>query len=197
MEKPYLWQILCSCQKLIKNSLISLHMVIAYFLNKTVQTEQSADALLLYEKSRFGTVKNKSVVLSLLETTYLLERQKITVVDGRNKPIDFGMFFRKASKQEQRFSTRYTVFSDLRDKGYIVKTALKFGADFRVYDRGAKPGERHARWVVYPVHETERFTWQDFSAKNRVAHSTKKKLLLGVVDDEQAVSYWEAGWIKP
>ena len=79
----------------------------------------------------------------------------------------------------------------------LTKTALKFGADFRVYDRGIKPGEDHAKWVVYPVHEGETLTWHDFSAKNRVAHSTKKRLLIGVVDDEGDVTYYVVKWMKP
>ena len=49
-------------------------------------------------------------------------------------------------------------FKDLRKKGYIVKTALKFGADFRVYEKGVKPGEDHAKWVVFPVHERNTHT---------------------------------------
>ena len=78
-----------------------------------------------------------------------------------------------------------------------MKTALKFGADFRVYDRGVKPGEDHAKWIVFPVYETDVMTWYEFSAKNRVAHSTKKRLLLAVVDQEGDVSYWETRWIRP
>ena len=85
----------------------------------------------------------------------------------------------------------------MRDRGYIVKTALKFGADFRIYDRGVKPGEDHAKWIVYPVHESESLTWYEFAAKNRVAHSTKKKLLIGIVDDEGDVTYYEIKWIRP
>ncbi|MFW6378910.1 MAG: tRNA-intron endonuclease family protein, partial [Nanoarchaeota archaeon] len=60
-----------------------------------------------------------------------------------------------------------------------------------------KPGQDHARWIVYPVHEGERYTWFDFAAKNRVAHSTKKRLLMGVVDDENDVTYWEIKWVRP
>ena len=92
---------------------------------------------------------------------------------------------------------KFSVFKDLRDRGYVVKTALKFGADFRVYDRGVKPGEDHAKWVVFPVPEGSTTTWHEFAAKNRVAHSTKKRLLIGVVDDEGDVSYWEIRWIRP
>ncbi|MBI1969933.1 tRNA-intron lyase, partial [Candidatus Woesearchaeota archaeon] len=60
-----------------------------------------------------------------------------------------------------------------------------------------KPGEDHARWVVFPVHEGSTFSWHEFAAKNRVAHSTKKRLLIAVVDDEGDCSYWEVRWMRP
>ena len=74
---------------------------------------------------------------------------------------------------------------------------MKFGADFRVYDKGIKPGEDHAKWIVYPVKESDAITWYEFSAKNRVAHSTKKNLLIGVVDGEGDVTYYEISWKRP
>ena len=85
----------------------------------------------------------------------------------------------------------------MRSRGYIVKTALKFGADFRVYDRGIKPVDDHAKWILYPVHEGSVLTWHDFSAKNRVAHSTRKRLLLGIVDDENDCTFYEVSWKRP
>ena len=92
---------------------------------------------------------------------------------------------------------KYPVFKDLRKKGYIVKTELKFGADFRVYKKGIKPGQEHAIWILFPVKESEIHTWQDFAAKNRVSHSTKKKHIIAIGDDEDGVSYYEVGWLKP
>jgi len=74
---------------------------------------------------------------------------------------------------------------------------LKFGADFRVYDRGVKPGEDHAKWIIYPVYESSTLTWHEFSAKNRVAHSTKKRLLIAVLDAENDITYWEIRWTRP
>ena len=38
--------------------------------------------------------------------------------------------------------------------------------------------------------------WHEFAAKSRVAHSTKKKLLLGVVDEGGDVTYYEVGWFR-
>ena len=41
------------------------------------------------------------------------------------------------------------------------------------------------------------FDWKQFAAMNRVAHSVKKKLLVGIVDDEGDVTYYEIRWRKP
>ena len=173
-------------------------VVKAVFANERVITEASGDAKEFYDKSRYGTLlDNGKVQLSLLEALYLMEKKRLEVLDGRNKPITFEKFLKKAQKVEPKFWIRYTVFKDIRDRGYIIKTALKFGADFRIYARGVKPGEDHAKWIVYPVHEGETTTWHEWAAKNRVAHSTRKKLLIAVVDEESDVSYWEARWIRP
>ena len=151
----------------------------------------------LYDKGRFGEVKKDKVKYSSLEALYLLETDKLDILDGNGKKISFDSFVKKSRKSDPNFWARYCVFKDMRSRGYIVKTALKFGADFRVYDRGVKPGEDHAKWILYPVGEAKGLTWHEFSAKNRVAHSTRKKLLIGIVDNEEDVTYYEIGWIKP
>jgi tRNA-intron endonuclease len=170
----------------------------AVLFENNVITENSDIAKELYNQSRFGIIKEDGrTQLSSIEGYYLLEKEKIELIDKSGKKISAEAFVKKTLKKDPNFSIRYVVFKDLRNRGYIVKTALKFGADFRVYDRGIKPGEDHAKWVVYPVHESTALTWYDFAAKNRVAHSTKKRLLLGVADDEGDISYWECRWIRP
>ena len=161
-----------------------------------VITENSQNAKELYEKKSFGTqLPDGRIKLSLIEALYLTERKKITIYTTKKK-LTIEEIYKKAQK-EHDFKVRYPVYKDFRDRGYIIKTALKFGADFRIYGKGIKPGQDHAKWIVYPVHESQKLTWRDFAAKNRVAHSTKKKLLIAVVDDEGDVSYWESSWIKP
>ena len=161
-------------------------------------TENSQQARELHEKSSYGTqLSDGRVRLSFLEAVYLLEKGKIIVYDGRRKKISLEKLGARAAKTEHDFWTRYPVFKDFRNRGYVIKTALKFGADFRIYERGIKPGQDHAKWIVYPVKESQKLTWQDFAAKNRVAHSTKKRLLIAVVDDEGDVSYWEVRWLRP
>ena len=47
----------------------------------------------------------------------------------------------------------------------------------------------NANFVVYKLE------WKDFTAKNRIAHSTKKQLLLAIVDEEGDVSYYQSDWL--
>ncbi len=173
-------------------------VVRAFFARERIITEDSDAARELNNQGVYGKIlKDSKLQLSLIEALYLAEKGRVEVVDGRNKVISSETFIKKAAKTEPNFWIRYCVFRDLRDRGYVVKTALKFGADFRVYDRGIKPGEDHAKWIVYPVHEGEHLTWYEFAAKNRVAHSTKKRLLIGIVDEEADVTYYEIRWIRP
>ncbi len=162
-----------------------------------VLTENSDPARLFYDQGRFGVISRQRVRLTFIEALYLMEKGKLDILDKRNRMISEEQFVHKAEKIEPLFWIKYCVYKDLRNRGYIVKTALKFGADFRVYERGVKPGEDHAKWIVYPVHEGTTMTWHDFSAKNRVAHSTKKRLLVSIVDEEDSVTYYEIRWLRP
>lgn len=176
-------------------------VVRGYFADERVLLENCDGARELFNTGCYGQLLDDGKLqVSLCEALYLIERGKIIVYNSTSKsakPLDFETFLTKARKHEPNFWVRYCVFKNIRNRGYVIKTALKFGADFRIYDRGVKPGEDHARWIVYPVHEGTTLTWHEFAAKNRVAHSTKKRLMIGIVDDEGDVTYYEIRWIRP
>ena len=167
----------------------------SYIIGENISSN-FVEAFSLYKKSHFGGPIGEKIQYSLSEALFLTEKGKIDVFHRRKK-ISLKELMKKAQRADKRIHIKYPVFKDLRERGYIVKTALKFGADFRVYEKGAKPGKKHAKWIVFADHESKRLTWHEFSAKNRVAHSTKKHLLLAIVDEEGAVSYYEVRWIRP
>jgi len=123
----------------------------------------------LYKKSCFGELVDNKVQYSISEALYLFEKGKLELF-SRNKKLTEKEIMNKLGKIDKRIQTKYPIFKDLRERGYIVKTALKFGADFRVYDKGQRPGKKHAKWIVFIDHESKKITWHEFSAKNRVAH---------------------------
>ncbi|MFH1823459.1 MAG: tRNA-intron lyase [archaeon] len=167
---------------------------VAFLKSKLISRVKEARDL--YSQSRFGEIDGKNIVYSLVEVLYLLEKKKVNVLD-KTKKLTFSQLLEKTRKLDENISVKYTVFKDMRKRGYLVKTALKFGAEFRVYDKGKKPGKSHARWILFPIHESEALRWHDFAAKNRVAHSTKKNLLIAIVDDEGSVTYYESVWTRP
>ena len=171
-------------------------MIQAEFADERVFAPKSHLANDLYDKNRYGETTKEKYQYSLVEALYLLERSKMEIKKGR-KVLDFDTFLKLARKNEKNFWIRYVTFKEMRNRGYIVKTALKFGADFRVYDRGVKPGEDHAKWVMYPIAETDTCSWFEFAAKNRVAHSTRKRLLLAIVDAEGSTTFYEIKWTRP
>ncbi|MBU2104502.1 MAG: tRNA-intron lyase [Nanoarchaeota archaeon] len=171
-------------------------MKIQAHITGEIISSNSAEARALYEKSCFGEPVGDKIQYSLSEVMFLEEKDKIEVL-SRNKKISKQELMNKSRRIDKRIQIKYPVYKDLREKGYVIKTALKFGADFRIYEKGAKPGAKHAKWIVFADHESKKLTWHEFSAKNRVAHSTKKNLLLAIIDDEGDITYYEVRWLKP
>ncbi len=166
---------------------------------KVIIEKEFSKAQSLNNRSCFGEIKGGNsprLELSLFEALYLLEDEKISIKKN-NKKVSINSLINEAEKTQDDFYSKYCVFKDLRTRGYILKTALKFGADFRVYDKGVRPGKKHARWLLYCANENEKMTWKQFSAMNRVSHSTKKALLVGIVDSEGDVTYYEINWVRP
>lgn len=159
-------------------------------------TSSSKLAKDIYSRSLFGEYLNKKIHYSFVEALYLAKKEKIEIYYNSRK-FNFNDLMEKCKKFDKKIQTKFIVYEDLRNKGYLLKSALKFGADFRVYERGARPGKEHAKWILYPVSELSELTWYEFSAKNRVAHSTKKNLLVAIVDNEGSITYYEISWIRP
>ncbi len=160
-------------------------------------SSNSIEAQNLFASEKFGEKTGEKIFYSLSETLYLIQNKKLELLNHQNRKITEKEILKKFERIDKKFKVKYMVFRDLRKKGYIVKTALKFGAEFRIYEKGKKTGKKHSKWILFPVSENQTMTWQDFSAKNRVAHSTKKNLLIAIVDDENSVSYYEVKWIQP
>ena len=155
-------------------------------------SSNTQEAFTLNKKSSFGERVGDKINYSLAEALFLVEQGRMEILSrGKKVPA------KRILRLDKRLQLKYPVFKDLRKKGYIVKTALKFGADFRVYEKSSRPGKNHAKWIVFVVHESKKISWHEFAAKNRVAHSTKKKLLLAIIDEEESITYYEVAWLKP
>jgi tRNA-intron endonuclease len=163
-----------------------MQKITIYLTNKLFFSNKN-EAIALAEQSSIGEIKSGKVIYSIYEVLYLIETKKAELLSS-NKEISFDKLIKRANLES------YLAYKDLRIKGYTLKEGLKFGADFRVYDKGQKPGTEHAKYLLYALSGTKKLDIKDFSAKARIAHSTKKTLLLAIVDSEQDITYYEINW---
>ena len=160
--------------------------------DRVIVTDEHAHNL--YNKRYYGNLTDLGLELSLIEALYLLKKEKIVIFD-EEKIID-GDCLTKIIKDKHIYS-HYLVYSDLRTRGYIIKTGFKYGSDFRIYERGHSPGDGHSSFLVKILSEEQNIKVTDFSSYVRVAHGVRKTLLLAVVDDEYDITYYNFEWTRP
>ncbi|MDD2679153.1 MAG: tRNA-intron lyase [Candidatus Nanoarchaeia archaeon] len=167
----------------------------ANLINDLIIINDEALANSLHSKGFIGNLEKKRLELSGVEAFYLLSKNKIKVFRKKKELTEkeFADFF---SKKDKRFIIKCKIFSDLRNSGFIVKTALKYGFDFRVYDKGSKIGQDHAKWLAYCISQNDSLKIIDYSRMIRVCHSVKKSMILGIIDDEGDATYFESHWEK-
>jgi len=146
----------------------------------------------LHNKRHFGKLVGDKLFLSLLEATYLVERGKIEVWDGKRK-LTVEELMKLGRKGDGLFDAKYLVYKDLRDRGYTVKSGLKFGSHFRVYRRGM---DEHSQWLVWVVPENSRLSPNDMTARVRVAHGVRKNMVMAIVDEDGDVTYYKIEWTR-
>lgn len=125
-----------------------------------------------------GTEFESPLVLDLIEGYYLSEQGKLKIVRTNKSVVTNAEIRRICRRQYSDFDTKYTVFQDLRDRGYIVTPGIKFGCDFAVYERG--PGIDHAPYLVQVYRGTEILTATGIVLAGRLATTVKKQYILAI-----------------
>lgn len=149
----------------------------------------------LHNRRFYGNLTDFGLELSLIEALYLLKHEKIKVFTENDKAVSMDDLA-NIIRNKQIYS-HYLVYEDLRTRGYIIKTGFKYGSDFRIYERGHKPGDGHSNYLVKILSEEQSIKARDFSSYVRVAHGVRKNLLLAVVDDEYNITYYDIEWTRP
>lgn len=168
------------------------------------------DSVILYDEAGYGKPlpeeEPNRLEIDLVEVAYLVEKGKLKVTtkeDGKNKKLSFEDLMKLGSKLVHEFHPQFIVFRDLRERGYLVKTGYKFGAHFRVYERGVKlkrgpkAAHEHTKFVVHSVSEESAFSLPEMSRAVRLAHNIRATMVWAVVDKESDVTYYTIQRITP
>lgn len=157
----------------------------------------------LFEDLYYGKEFEDHLELSLVEAMHLLERGELEI-EADDETLSEEAAFDRFTGVDSEFMQKYTVYSDLRERGYILKSGFKFGAHFRVYPRGVNPytegpktQREHTKWVVHAVPENHDFTYQEISRAVRLAQNIRATMLWAVVDSEEEVTYYKVDRVTP
>ncbi len=179
-------------------------MIEGSLVDSQVKVWDEEDARKIHDEKYYGKILDSGELqLSLSEALHLVERDEIEVVE-EEKAFTRKELFERCASMDDEFPQKFSVYSDLRERGYIVKSGFKFGAHFRVYPRGVNPyvdgpkdNKQHTQWVVHAVQEDKTMSFQEMSRAVRLANNIRATMLWGVVDSENGVTYYEVDHVNP
>ena len=150
--------------------------------------DDSSDGKEIYEKFWFGqygsykaSERGKLNKLDIYETKFLMEKGILKLQNADEAEVA-----KSATARRKDFEKLYGVYSDWREKGYVIKTGFKFGTHFRVYFPGARPamGEEqsrvHSKHVIHVFPKESKLLISEWARAIRVAHSVRKTFILAV-----------------
>ncbi len=163
--------------------MLTLEVLEAFMSRGRVYLPDAEKLMELREKA-FGTLAGDRIVLNPYETLYLLEKNRVRVLDERSrKPYSLQELVRKFSVGKPTIWTKYLVYRDLRDRGYLVRIE-DGGFDFETFGKGA------TRRLVSIVFEGGESTLDKLARLSARANKDTKDLVLAVIDRRTDIVYY-------
>jgi len=133
------------------------------------------------------------LILDLMEGLYLMEKQKLHVYRGREKkPVTPEELLRVAETLHKNFRQKYEVYRELRERGLVVTSGIKYGCDFMVYRQG--PGLEHAPYMLTVKNEDEEITATEIVKAGRLATTVRKRFIIAIPAEK--TQYIMFKWFK-
>lgn len=139
---------------------------------------------------------NSPLQLSIVEALYLVDKGLLEVFDGGGNRLTRDDLVRVGRSTVNNFDQVYTIYRELRDGGFVVKSGLKFGSLFAVYERG--PGIDHAPVLLHFIEPRRAVSALDITRAARLSHSVNKRFVLATQSEADgkmhyiAFEWWRA-----
>ncbi len=137
---------------------------------------------------------DRELELSYFDALYLVEKGVLRVVDEKGRELGKDELLKLFEEKYENFREAYMVYKDLRNKGYVVKSGMKYGVTFLVYEYG--PGIDHAPFLVHVLPFSGRLDPVEIIRAGRLSHSVRKKLITAYVNpDTGEIHYFVFKWL--
>jgi tRNA-intron endonuclease len=142
---------------------------------------------------RYG---NKDFLLTPCEALYLVEKERISVIDEKEKKIlSFQEILSRELEKDALLWMKYIIYRDIRGRGFVAKAPVEQSSIFLVYERGTYP-KKPPCYEIHTVYEGMNETIGDLE---RVLGSVKKfdrMLKLAVIDRRGELVYYGLDKVK-
>ena len=142
----------------------------------------------------YGELENEKLILTSFETLYLLYAKKL-ILNKNMKTIDFDSFLSICQKNDSEILTKFLIYRDLRNRGYVVKDGFGFGSDFRVYERGHF-GEKGAKFLIFGFNEGQQEKMGTLQKKIEDITLMGKEPIIAVIERRGEVIYYKINRIN-
>ena len=152
----------------------------------------------IFSNGYFGQwTSKKNLILEPEEILLLMDRKRIVLMNTlTNQKITSTELVAHFTELNKTFWSRYLVYKDLRNRGYVVRIGTQITAPFRIYSRGGKPGESVSKKVIFPLSEGEDLDLDFLDQLVNQSKIDRKTLLLSVVDRLGDVTYYQASQLE-
>ncbi len=158
--------------------------VLEAYLSKGVVFLRDPGKLMDLREKAFGTLTGDRVVLNPYETFYLVEKKRVNVLDEKTRKMkSLQELVTRLSVGKPAIWTKYLVYRDLRDRGYLVREG-EDGYDFESFGKGAM------RRLVSIVYEGGESTLEKLARLSAKANKDGKDLVLAVIDRRTDIVYY-------
>ncbi len=156
------------------------------------------EASLLHSKGYYGSfVGHGTLELDARETLYLVDVGRLEIGQtARGPTVALPDLVHRVQCAEPGFEIPYLVYRDLRQRGYVVRTGPG-DVEFSVLPRGGTYPTTPSQYWVWAISERKPFDLQKLVAQLGRAQSARKKILLGIVDEESDLTYYQLRPITP
>ena len=137
----------------------------------------------------YGYVEKEKLFLKPFESVYLLYLERLILKKGKKK-IDFDTMMSLYQKHNDEILTKFLIYRDLRNRGYVVKDGFGFGFDFRVYERG-QFGEKGAKFLIFGLNEGQQEKMGHLQKKIEQITQMGKEPVIAVIERRGEVIYYK------
>ena len=137
----------------------------------------------------YGEKYDNEFILTSFEILYLSYTKKLRVLKTK-KNISFDDLMQIYKKNESDIFTKFLIYRDLRNRGYVVKNGFGFGSDFLVYEKGHF-GQKGAKYLIFALNEGRQEKILTFQKNIQQITKMGKEPIIAVIERRGEVIYYK------